>query len=184
MSKRYGFELLEDQLVEHLSERIAYECQTMERVINYGTTPIEKLLIGALFQRVKYMEDAWFKDYVTVTDQKWMDALKARNKKPPRRVYLQKQAQLPNWRVDYIVHFYAEWLDNPGGGPVGWKELIVECDGHDFHERTKEQAAKDRARDREVQKAGFEIFRFTGSEIWKDPIGCAKQITDWVEKRA
>lgn len=52
--------------------------------------------------------------------------------------------------------------------------FAVECDGHDFHERTKEQAQKDRKRDRVVQSEDMEILRYTGSEIWNDPIGAAQ----------
>lgn len=55
------------------------------------------------------------------------------------------------------------------------RKLAVECDGHNFHERTKEQASTDRERDRELQAAGYPVFRFTGSDIWNDPMGCARQ---------
>ena len=55
-------------------------------------------------------------------------------------------------------------------------EIAVECDGHDFHERTKEQAKSDRSRDRAVQAAGLKILRFTGSEIHNDPFGCAAEV--------
>jgi very-short-patch-repair endonuclease len=44
--------------------------------------------------------------------------------------------------------------------------LIVEVDGHEFHERTKEQAQRDRERDRILVQAGYTVFRFTGSEIY------------------
>jgi very-short-patch-repair endonuclease len=54
--------------------------------------------------------------------------------------------------------------------------IAVECDGHYFHERTKEQAAQDRKRDRELQKDGFIVLRFTGSQIWVDPILCMGQL--------
>lgn len=57
-------------------------------------------------------------------------------------------------------------------------QIVVECDGHDFHERTKEQAAHDRARDRALQSAGWMVARFTGSEIYKDAASCVKQIID------
>lgn len=57
-------------------------------------------------------------------------------------------------------------------------EIFIECDGHDFHERTKQQAARDRRRDREVQQTGRPILRFTGSEIYADPVGCAGEVFD------
>ena len=71
----------------------------------------------------------------------------------------------------YRVDFYLEYRDHLGGG----KGLIVECDGHDFHEKTKDQAQRDKKRDRILQKTA-PVLRFTGSEIWKDAHGCADQI--------
>lgn len=53
--------------------------------------------------------------------------------------------------------------------------MVVECDGHDFHERTKEQAAADKARDRALQRRGFNVIRFTGSEIHNYPRSCAQE---------
>lgn len=53
---------------------------------------------------------------------------------------------------------------------------IVECDGHDFHEKTKDQARRDKKRDRKLQSSGFRILRFTGSEIWASPNSCLEEI--------
>jgi very-short-patch-repair endonuclease len=61
--------------------------------------------------------------------------------------------------------------------------LLVECDGHDFHERTKEQAARYRAKDRYAQHMGMPILRFTGSEIHKDAGACAFQVLDFIAER-
>lgn len=58
--------------------------------------------------------------------------------------------------------------------------IIIECDGHDFHERTKEQAKKDRSRDRRLQSKGYKVMRFTGSEIWASPVKCADEVMDMV----
>lgn len=54
--------------------------------------------------------------------------------------------------------------------------VVVEADGHDFHERTKEQASRDKSRDRAMLAAGYQVMRFTGSEIWKDPSRCADEV--------
>jgi very-short-patch-repair endonuclease len=56
--------------------------------------------------------------------------------------------------------------------------FVIECDGHDFHEKTKEQAKKDKQRERDLMKAGNVVIRFTGSEIVKNPIGCAREVID------
>lgn len=49
------------------------------------------------------------------------------------------------------------------------KRVVVECDGHEFHEKTKEQAAKDKRRDRDLVAAGYIVLHFTGSEIYNNP---------------
>lgn len=59
--------------------------------------------------------------------------------------------------------------------------LFIECDGHNFHEKTKEQAAKDKSRDRAFAKAGYHIIRFTGSEIYNDPLRCAREAIEVFE---
>ena len=46
--------------------------------------------------------------------------------------------------------------------------MVIECDGHDFHDRTKAQASRDRARDRNLQSFGFLVYRYTGQDIWND----------------
>lgn len=61
--------------------------------------------------------------------------------------------------------------------------VVVECDGHDFHERTKEQAQRDKSRDRELQELGHPVLRFTGSEIWADAWTCAAQIDKFMSAR-
>lgn len=53
---------------------------------------------------------------------------------------------------------------------------IVECDGHDYHERDKQQAKVDRQVDRARQREGFVLFRFTGSEIYNNPEHCAEEM--------
>lgn len=61
--------------------------------------------------------------------------------------------------------------------------IFVECDGHDYHERTKEQARHDRMKDRTIQTAGIPILRFTGSEIYRDAEACAVEIIDFARNR-
>lgn len=72
-----------------------------------------------------------------------------------------------SYRVDFLI-----CIDD--NGSEGW--LAVECDGHDFHDRTKQQAASDRSRDRELLIVGIPTIRFTGSEIHHDADRCANEI--------
>lgn len=54
--------------------------------------------------------------------------------------------------------------------------IVVECDGHDFHEKTKEQARHDKKRDRYFTALGWKVLRFTGSEIFNDPEEVSSEI--------
>ncbi len=56
------------------------------------------------------------------------------------------------------------------------EKLVVECDGHAFHEKTPEQARRDKSRDRELLIKGYPVMRFTGSEIYQRPLHCAEQV--------
>jgi len=58
------------------------------------------------------------------------------------------------------------------------KFIAIEVDGHDFHERTKEQAARDKARDRALITAGWTVLRFSGSEVWRDAFRCVQEVQE------
>lgn len=61
-------------------------------------------------------------------------------------------------------------------GPAGDVVLAIECDGHDFHERTKEQAARDKSRDRALTALDVRVIRFTGAEIWHRTAECSEEV--------
>lgn len=85
-------------------------------------------------------------------------------------LYIEPQSYIGDFRVDFLVTLAA--LDE--------RRLIVECDGHDFHEKTKEQARHAKSRDRCLVAGGLQVFHFTGSEIYRDPLGCAEQVLTYL----
>lgn len=62
-------------------------------------------------------------------------------------------------------------------------KFAIECDGHDFHEKTKEQVARDKSRERDLISAGYTVIRFTGSELWKSPFECSKETYEIIDNR-
>lgn len=56
------------------------------------------------------------------------------------------------------------------------KVFAIECDGHEWHEKTKEQVARDKLRDRRLVLDGITPIRFSGSEIHRDADACARYI--------
>lgn len=57
--------------------------------------------------------------------------------------------------------------------------FLVECDGHEFHQKTKQQVERDNIRQYELKMAGFDILRFSGSQIYKEPFKCANDVFDY-----
>lgn len=88
-------------------------------------------------------------------------------------VFVFAQVPFGAYRVDFAILDAS--LPTSMGKP---RLLVVECDGHDFHERTKEQARRDKQRDRFLVSKGCRVLRFTGSEIWADPEKCADEVID------
>lgn len=62
--------------------------------------------------------------------------------------------------------------------------VAVELDGHEFHERTKEQAERDKRRDRDLQALGWRVARFTGSQVLRDVLGVADEIVTFARGTA
>ena len=59
--------------------------------------------------------------------------------------------------------------------------VVVELDGHDWHERTKEQARRDRARDRELLRSGIVVVRYTGSEVYGNARRCLEETLEIID---
>ena len=180
MSKISGFDLLRKQVIDRVTERFA----DLDDVVR-GDSEIERLFCAALICRVDFgpseyngillPEDSASAERLRSTSQARYDLI------------VESQVQIDRFRADFIISAWnwgTLWSqkEKPVVSEPRWRKLVVECDGHDFHERTKEQAAKDRSRDRHLNAAGYDVFRFTGSELWRDPWGCADQVIDWAAR--
>jgi hypothetical protein len=60
-------------------------------------------------------------------------------------------------------------------------KIIVECDGFKFHS-DKDSFSRDRQRDRKLQAKGYKVLRFSGSEIYNNPIQTGYEILDCLFK--
>lgn len=75
---------------------------------------------------------------------------------------LHPQYPIPPYIVDFLIDF-------------GGANIVIEVDGHESH-KTKEQRQKDYERERYLIEKGYLIIRFTGSEVFIDPVSCARSI--------
>jgi very-short-patch-repair endonuclease len=86
-------------------------------------------------------------------------------------VTIRPQTQVTIGGQDYRIDFAVHWSDQK-------QKLAIEIDGHAFHEKTKAQAARDRARERSIIREGYTIMRFTGSEVFGNPRKCVAEVTE------
>lgn len=86
-------------------------------------------------------------------------------------IYCFAQTKIELYTVDFL--FNAKGRD--------FLPVVVELDGHDFHERTKEQARRDRARDRELLRWGIVVVRYTGSEVYGNALRCLEETLEIID---
>lgn len=128
------------------------------------TSPIELSMMRAL---IKVLGESRL---LTFWDLSETDPL------PGETFVMAMQAPIGRYTADFLV---GRLLRNERECE-SWGLTVVEADGHEYHERTKKQAAHDRRRDRWMQQAGFHVMRFTGSEIYRDADRCALEVADFL----
>ncbi len=150
-------DFLEGDHQEWLSERVytflmgnmcGSECNLQESLIDCES-PIEQLLALEL-EDLRLDRIVNFNPYIDVLGIEKQEEIIAKGKK---------------YRVDFLIPVYYK---NQGG-----INFVIECDGHNFHQKTKKQVEADNKRQRDLQEEGCEIIRFSGTEIYHKPYQCA-----------
>ncbi|WP_449411065.1 endonuclease domain-containing protein [Methylobacterium komagatae] len=174
MSKLGGFELLAQEAADEAYRDVMYL-----RDEPFGDTPIEALFFASLVTVAGNSGrciNTIFKHFGK-NDLEYTWEIAAMGNPLNEVAVVERQIEIAGWRVDFLIHYHRYV------GPNKIRDrLIVECDGHKYHERTKQQAARDRSRDRTAQHEGIAVFRFTGSELWNDPVGCGNEVLDFMER--
>lgn len=62
-------------------------------------------------------------------------------------------------------------------------KLAIECDGYEFHQKTKEQVEKDNEREFDLKMLGYDVLRFSGTQIYNNPLKCAEDTYNYIIKR-
>lgn len=141
------------ELADHLRDNLADSIAKLE---GHCGSPIEKALLVSL---VTVLRLSGIKCVVCPQSDIYQHSA--------AQIIIVPQFQFDRYRIDFAII-------------CSQRTIFVECDGHDFHERTKQQAAHDRRKDRTVQKDGVPILRFTGSEIYASPTDCCHQVVDFI----
>lgn len=86
------------------------------------------------------------------------------------------------YNVDFLITGTI-WTKNSDEPEVEIDNIVIECDGHEFHNKTKTQVKRDNEREYNLKMAGYDILRFSGSQIYNDPMKCANDIFRYMEEK-
>lgn len=95
------------------------------------------------------------------------------------RLHLSLQSRFPELTIDgrSLRPDMLVWVPRDEG-----IRIIVECDGFKHH-GDRSAFTNDRKRDRLLKSQGYEVLRYSGSEIHQDPIGTSTDLFRFLEKR-
>lgn len=169
----------EDKISAFLAQRASRSADHANYLLSHCESPIERLFLAALLASGAGSAcDLGIQETVAMLRDAGVDAPA---KSGPYGVWrfgvFVLQPQLRGdaglWRPDFgFVHL--------GPSPMMLR-LAVELDGHDFHERTKEQAKRDKSRDRDLNRLGWRVLRFTGSEVFGDAERCVDELSTTID---
>jgi len=130
----------------------------VEDIISRCESPLEKLfLIEWRYQNDNFYSSGDLKNYFIIP-----------------------QYEINNYRIDFLI-----CLDNGKIDPYRYKEncLIIEIDSYLWHGAEPEQFAKEKERERELQKEGYKLMRFSGREIYRDVEKCVIETMGYLLNR-
>jgi very-short-patch-repair endonuclease len=161
----------EQKLAEARGRIIGHATARIDAVLAVCESPIERLMLAAFLEHGAFLDTGRLLNGECLI--RGIDGYGLAEAEYDR-VYLVSQVVTGSYRLDFaLVHDDVH--------------LAVECDGHDFHEKTRQQARHDKARDRALVAAGWTVLRFTGSEIYADAPACVAEVfkvLDGLRRRA
>jgi|SRR5690625_263154 len=152
---------IENRLEERIALHVEDKLLNLYSAISDCESPIEKILAIELDRVAERSFLNIHPHFLPWTPQKEITLFEGTNREV-------------NYRIDFMFQYY-----NHETG-VNYS-FAIECDGHDFHDRTKEQASRDREKDRNLMLNGIPVIRFTGSDIYKNPYRCATEAIRIIE---
>ena len=104
-------------------------------------------------------------------------------------IYLFSQKEVICNKKRYYIDFEFEADDYLSHLILGEKiknsnfKLAIECDGYEFHQKTKEQVQKDNEREYDLKMAGYEVYTYIYSQIYNNPLKCAEDTYNYIMKK-
>jgi len=147
-----------DKVKQEIESGLRFRKASISGFVNQCETPIEQLLAVHLID----LEFHLYKELSVLGKFKSLHILAQKEVVVNDRKY----------RLDFLIECITTTKHH---------KYAIECDGHEFHEKTKGQAARDKARERNLMSEGYKVIRFTGSEIWKNASRCSGEIINIIQ---
>lgn len=80
-------------------------------------------------------------------------------------IKIKPQYKIGTYYADFVISFESPYVEE--------NYVAIEIDGHEWHEKTKEQVARDKKRERYLLRKDFPVMRFSGSEVFHNLKECA-----------
>jgi hypothetical protein len=85
----------------------------------------------------------------------------------PIRPTCYQQVRISEYKVDFLIV-------RPSVSAS--RNVVVECDGREYHALVQEQTSRDRERDAFLNRTGYTVLRFTGAELNADAYRCGYEV--------
>lgn len=160
-------------LIGNLIDGITFQTLVYEFELTEGLTPIEQIFLvsyysilnrigGGLEVTLKRCDGRMrFGNYpLTVILYEYLC--------PQKKVEINGKNYIPDFELSFDRMLELEDL-----------KYIVELDGFEYHSK-KKQMNYDYERERDLLKAGYKIVRYTGSQVYNEPLKCALEFVELV----
>ena len=129
-------------------------CEKVNTKINYNINEI----LFSYFESIQYCESPIEQIFAfAVNENLYCDLIPRIEKSGYDLEDYSRQTEIGKYRVDFTFNFKKNNKE---------KKFAVELDGHEFHQKTKQQVQKDKEKDRFLISEGYTVIRFTGSEVY------------------
>lgn len=147
---------------EQLNDRTSKKALVFEMVDVYSNLKLPTMTVGDMFPHSPIEYLFYVSLCSTMPDHVWQHS------------YI-----MPQWKVcnnKYHIDFALR------DRKTGHVKIGIECDGYDIHHNSQQKVEKDNKRDREIkQKEGFDIWHYSGSEIYHSSLKLAEEFWTHVE---
>ena len=160
-------------VLEAIDAAIAYSCREWQSLIH------EYLIASLDPQRQPFLESP-----IEAVFEVWWHALQRLESQDStiQRLLLVRQCDVvmacgTKYRADFAIQHYRSTQWRLGlEEPCSCLRLLIELDGHDWHERTPEQVAQRNQRDRLLLLNGYRVLHYSGRELLREPPDCVAEV--------